>query len=281
MVRDQRRVRDVRDDELVLQPFGIGEAERLAVGLDLVALRAQPVRPELERLGRGDAPDDGVDHPVARLAGLRVRVLEERDVGARVPLFVGVEEVVDGRVVLVDRLLHEPQAEDARVEVDVPRRVAGDARDVVDPVETHLAQPCASASSSFAASRSAAPHDDLARARRHEVLERGVDRVGVPVRALDPHRPEQCRRPPRPRIPRTRPLRRLHRLPPQSEGYSCGVVPVMPNVDPVVLRGHGAPRRSRHPRRSPPPARAHGWRRRALGFAARARRPRPSSAPRG
>src|SRR5437660_1504252 len=68
----------------------------------------------------------------------RVRVLEERDVRARAALLVRVEEVVDGRVVLVHRLLDEPQAEDAGIEVDVPRRVAGDQRDVVDPLELHL-----------------------------------------------------------------------------------------------------------------------------------------------
>src|SRR6185295_19824057 len=50
---------------------------------------------------------------------------------------VGVEEVVDGRVVLVHRFLDEPEAEDANVEVDVARSVGGDARDVVDTLELH------------------------------------------------------------------------------------------------------------------------------------------------
>ena len=45
--------------------------------------------------------------------------------------------MVDGRVVLVDGLLHEAQAEHARVEVDVAGGVAGDGRDVVDPLEPH------------------------------------------------------------------------------------------------------------------------------------------------
>ena len=149
MVRDERLVRNLRDDELVCETFGILEAERLAVGLDLVALRAQPLGPELERVGRAHPPDDGVHHPVAGLAEPRVRVLEEGDVGARVPLLVRVEEVVDGRIVLVHGLLHEPEPENAGVEVEVPGRVGRDARHVVDAVEPHVAS-----SSSFAAARS-------------------------------------------------------------------------------------------------------------------------------
>ena len=39
MVRDERRVADVRDNELVLQPLGIREPERLAVGFDPRGLR--------------------------------------------------------------------------------------------------------------------------------------------------------------------------------------------------------------------------------------------------
>src|SRR6185369_5871889 len=46
MVRDERLVRNPRDDELVCEAFGVLEAEHVAVGLDLVALRAQPLRPE-------------------------------------------------------------------------------------------------------------------------------------------------------------------------------------------------------------------------------------------
>ena len=54
---------------------------------------------------------------------------------------VGVEQVVDGRVVLVHGLLHQAQPEDARVEVDVPGRVAGDRRHVVDALQLHGAAP--------------------------------------------------------------------------------------------------------------------------------------------
>jgi len=64
-------------------------------------------------------------------------VLEERQVGAGARALVAVEEVVDARIVLVDRLRRHPQAEHACVEVDVARGVAGDGADVVDAVEVH------------------------------------------------------------------------------------------------------------------------------------------------
>ncbi len=73
--------------------------------------------------------------PGAGAAGLRAGVLEERDVRAGRAVLVGVEEVVDARVVLVDRLLDQPQTEHARVEVDVAASVAGDQGDVVDAVD--------------------------------------------------------------------------------------------------------------------------------------------------
>jgi hypothetical protein len=63
--------------------------------------------------------------------------LEEGDVGAGASLLVRVEEVVDGRVVLVDRLLHQPQPEHTDVEVDVALGVGGDRGDVVDAVQLH------------------------------------------------------------------------------------------------------------------------------------------------
>src|SRR5438132_541393 len=83
------------------------------------------LRPEVERRRGADAPDDGVDHPGAGPAGLGVRVLEEGHLRARAPALVRIEEVVDVRVVLVDRLGHQAQPEDPGVEVDVARGVAG------------------------------------------------------------------------------------------------------------------------------------------------------------
>ena len=127
MVGDQRLVAGVVDDELEREPLRVVDQHRAEA-----ALAARALGPEVERLLRGDAEDDPVHHPVAGAAARRARVLEERDVGAGAAVLVGVEQVVDGRVVLVHRLLHEPQPERARVELDVRRRVARDARDVVD-----------------------------------------------------------------------------------------------------------------------------------------------------
>src|SRR5436309_14427543 len=76
-------------------------------------------------------------HPRAGSPTPSARILEERDVRAHGAELVRVEEVVDGRVVLVDRLLHQAEPEHARVEVDVARRVAGDRGHVVDSLEAH------------------------------------------------------------------------------------------------------------------------------------------------
>ena len=77
-------------------------------------------------------------HPGAGLAAAGAGVLEEGDVCAGRAFLVGVEQVVDGRIVLVDGLLHEPEPEDARVEVDVPGCVGGDRRHVVNAFELHV-----------------------------------------------------------------------------------------------------------------------------------------------
>ncbi len=105
-VRDQRRLARVVDDQLELQPFRILEDERAARDN-----ASDPLAPELERLLGADAERDQMHHPVAGPASRRAGVLEERDVCARRAALIGVEEVVDGRVVLVDGLLDHPQAE--------------------------------------------------------------------------------------------------------------------------------------------------------------------------
>ena len=124
--------------QLVLEPLGVAEAQALTVALGLDALVGEPRRPEVERRGRADPPHDPVDHAVARASERGARVLEEGEVEPGLRVLVAIEEVIDGRVVLVDGLLDHPQPEHARVEVDVGLRVRRDGRDVVDAVELHL-----------------------------------------------------------------------------------------------------------------------------------------------
>jgi len=137
VVGDQRLVGRLDDGELEVEPLGVAEAKPALAAVDVDAFRREPVVPELDRVRRGDAEDDAVHHAAAGTSRPGMRILEEGQVAAGAPLLVGVEEVVDGRIVLVDGLLHEPQAENADVEVDVAGRVAGDAGDVVDTLEAH------------------------------------------------------------------------------------------------------------------------------------------------
>ena len=133
----ERRVVRLHDGELEIEPLRIGEAEAAVVAARLHGRGAEPLLPEVESLFARNPPDDAVDHPRPGPAAARVRVLEEGDVGAGASGLVRIEQVVDGRVVLVDRLLDEPQAEQPRVELDVAGRIAGDARDVVDAFQLH------------------------------------------------------------------------------------------------------------------------------------------------
>ena len=109
-----------------VRPSGSAKRRRRLVALGLDVLAGEALGPEVDRLRARDPPDDRVDHAGAGAARGGARVLEEGEVGSRAALLVGVEEVVDGRVVLVDGLLHQAQAEHARVEVDVAGGVAGD-----------------------------------------------------------------------------------------------------------------------------------------------------------
>jgi hypothetical protein len=142
VVCDQRLVVGGDDGDLEAEAFRVLEAEAGVGELGRDVLGCEPLLPELERLVGGYAEDDSVHHPRAGAPAAGVRVLEERQVTSRAPLLVGVEEVVDGRVVLVHGFLDEPEAEDAHVEVDVARRVGRDARDVVDSLEAHRRLDC-------------------------------------------------------------------------------------------------------------------------------------------
>ena len=129
-------------------PYGL---RRAAIGLNRLAVEGGLTIPRAllddevrefveERLeGLLDVPVEYVRAAHARTGPSRprARVLEERDVVPRRALLVAVEEVVHGRIVLVDALLDEPQPEHARVEVDVAWRVAGDRGDMVDAFELH------------------------------------------------------------------------------------------------------------------------------------------------
>src|SRR5438876_2148794 len=83
-----------------------------------------------------------MDHPGARPPAGDRGILEERQIGARRALLVAIEQVVDARVVLVDALLHQAQAQHARVELDVAGRVTGDGGYVVDALELHVGLGC-------------------------------------------------------------------------------------------------------------------------------------------
>ena len=63
MLGDERRVGRLDDGELVLEPLRIAKRSHPSP-------RSPPTRslPEVERLVRGDAPDDAVHHPGARTA---------------------------------------------------------------------------------------------------------------------------------------------------------------------------------------------------------------------
>ncbi len=78
-----------------------------------------------------------MDHALARAARPRTRIFEKRQIEPGAAVVIAIEEVVDGRVVLVDRLLDEPEPEHAGVEIDVRLGVAGDRADVMDAFELH------------------------------------------------------------------------------------------------------------------------------------------------
>ena len=141
MLGEQGRVIDCGHDEAVSETLRVVERDPVVVAGEVLGPGSEPALPEVERVVRGDPPLNRMHHSRACTATPRAGVLEEGDVAARAPLLVGVEEVVDGRVVLIDRLLHEPEAEDAGVELHVPRRVARDARDVMDAVEPQPPEP--------------------------------------------------------------------------------------------------------------------------------------------
>ncbi len=145
VVCDERGVVGVDGSELVAQAFRVLEGQARLFSSDGAGLGTEALLPEPESLVGGHAPTNRVHHSCPCLPAACSRVLEEGDVAARASVLVGVEEVVHRRVVLVDRLLDEAEAENAGVEVDVLGRIPGDAGDVVDAFQAHACQPRASA----------------------------------------------------------------------------------------------------------------------------------------
>ncbi len=139
MIGDQRLVARLHHGELEAEAFGIVEPQSAGLAVGHHAFAREALLPEGDRILRGDPPHDAMHHAGAGAARMGPRILEERQVGAGASALIRVEEVVHGGVVLVDGLLHEAQAQDARVEVDVTRRVTGDAGDVMDTFELHPA----------------------------------------------------------------------------------------------------------------------------------------------
>ena len=132
-VRRQRLVARVVDEQLERQPLRVVERQRI------LGTRSPPTRVAQKS---SDSCEPTRNETVCTIPsparprgepGYSKNVMSAPDE----PLLVRVEEVVDGRVVLVDRLLHHAQPEHARVELDVRRRVAGDAGDVMDAFELH------------------------------------------------------------------------------------------------------------------------------------------------
>ena len=133
MVGDQRRSGTSTTEQLVLEPLGVGEdAGRRPSRSDSVPLARSRSAQKSSASSEATRQTIRWTIPAPARPGRRAGVLEEGQVGAGVPLLVGEEEVVDGRVVLVDGFLDQPQAHHAGVEVDVALGVLGDRGDVVN-----------------------------------------------------------------------------------------------------------------------------------------------------
>src|SRR5690606_18918765 len=109
--------------------------------------------------------------------------LEERDQAARRARLVAEVQVVHVRRVEVDGLLHQPQPERARVEVERAGGVGGDRGDVVDPVQGHGSSSPSAGAGARAAARpagTAGPADEApAGGGAHASRARG--RLGDPL----------------------------------------------------------------------------------------------------
>src|SRR5256885_13455111 len=131
MSRHQRLILRRAGDQLETQTLRVFEAETIAFDRRVQPGRRQAPRPELEGFWGSDPKGDPVDHPRARTSAHQAWILEERQIRTGTAIFIRVKEAVDRGVVLVDRLLDEPQAQDPGIELEVLRGVGGTCADVV------------------------------------------------------------------------------------------------------------------------------------------------------
>ena len=82
----------------------------------------------------------GADDALVSAALRRHGPVEERDVGSGRGESVRVEQMVRGNVILVDRFLHEPEAQRSRIERVIARDVGGDGGEVMEASELHPAK---------------------------------------------------------------------------------------------------------------------------------------------
>ena len=135
MSRHERLILSRAGDELETETLRVFEPETVVFDRGFQPGRLQAPRPELEGFLGTHPKADPMDHPRARTSAHEAWILEKCQVRTGAAIFVSVEEVVDGRVVLVDRLLDQSQAHDPGIELEVPGCVGGDGADVVDSVQ--------------------------------------------------------------------------------------------------------------------------------------------------
>ena len=118
--------------------MGISDREHLRteagfLGVDSHAIFLQPGGPVRQAAER-HLESDLDRHTVTKSRRRQMPPREKRQVRAGMTLGVGVEKVIGPRIVLVDALLDEPHTENARVEIEVLLRGAGDSGDVMKSV---------------------------------------------------------------------------------------------------------------------------------------------------
>jgi hypothetical protein len=126
-------------DERKPQPVRIADGQRAVTeasfnGFELRSIAFQPRGPEPQAVER-HLEADFDRQAVADARRRHVRPRKEREIGARTPLRVRVEQVIRAGIVLIDALLDQPHAQHAGVEVQVLLRGTRDRGDVMKPVD--------------------------------------------------------------------------------------------------------------------------------------------------